>query len=595
MVPGHRGLFTRKGTIGCNKNVQIRRIGSRGVTDRYIPRVARYSAAQIYAFALEAGFDRDSATTMTAIALAESGGRGSAHATHGEDSRGLWQINARAHPGLAERYDLFDPRENAKAAFEVSGHGGDISPWTTTHGGGRAPYLRFREQAQAAAVAHGDPGGLGMWAGTEGYGDHRGAGSGTDETRALDGDPGDNPFEVMADDVAGPPSGDNPFEVAGRGFAGDNPFEVVGPPLVPAAPGVVVTDASASPVVATDGVTEAFVEAALDQAGDRYVFGAPSALNDADPSVFDCSELVRWAGHRAGVDLPDGSWAQFLDLKRQGLLVPVEEGIGTRGALLFSFSSEPEPGGPRPSHSHVAISLGNGSTIEARGRAYGVDSFDATTTRFDYAALLPGAGPAHDTAPDPAGDALDGGHEGEVYGSARPVSLDTDAGDGGSAVGHGLTWADGTPGDSPGGDVLQADPFTVDSDPERLTDSLGLLFGDGDGGQESLDGLAGPVSGGAGDPLDDAVTVALEDAEMTPFDGFESDDPHAAAGAAWTGADGTTGTASTSGTGSADEDDAGPVNEQPGHHGLSFGADAVAGGTDDGVIADGDGLSGGHV
>jgi hypothetical protein len=42
---------------------------------------------------------------MTAIALAESGGNSRAHNPVGEDSRGLWQINARAHPGLAQRFD----------------------------------------------------------------------------------------------------------------------------------------------------------------------------------------------------------------------------------------------------------------------------------------------------------------------------------------------------------------------------------------------------------------------------------------------------------------------------------------------------------
>ena len=34
----------------------------------------RFSAAQIYAYAIDAGFTPDQATTMTAIAMAESGG-----------------------------------------------------------------------------------------------------------------------------------------------------------------------------------------------------------------------------------------------------------------------------------------------------------------------------------------------------------------------------------------------------------------------------------------------------------------------------------------------------------------------------------------
>ena len=47
----------------------------------------------IYAAARQAGFSPDQAVTMTAIALAESGGNPGAHNPNGEDSRGLWQIN----------------------------------------------------------------------------------------------------------------------------------------------------------------------------------------------------------------------------------------------------------------------------------------------------------------------------------------------------------------------------------------------------------------------------------------------------------------------------------------------------------------------
>ena len=37
--------------------------------------------------------DTATAATMTAIAMAESGGRTSSHRAGGDDSRGLWQIN----------------------------------------------------------------------------------------------------------------------------------------------------------------------------------------------------------------------------------------------------------------------------------------------------------------------------------------------------------------------------------------------------------------------------------------------------------------------------------------------------------------------
>lgn len=132
-----------------------------------------------------------------------------------------------------------------------------------------------------------------------------------------------------------------------------------------------------------------FLDEALRQAGDPYVWGAHTSPSDADPGAFDCSEIVRWAAARAGVQVPDGSWLQYLDLKEKGALVPVEQALRTPGALLFSFSSEPKPGGGRPSEAHVAISLGDGRTIEARGREYGVGVFEAGG-RFEYGAVIPG-------------------------------------------------------------------------------------------------------------------------------------------------------------------------------------------------------------
>lgn len=138
----------------------------------------------------------------------------------------------------------------------------------------------------------------------------------------------------------------------------------------------------------TGGRTAGFLAAALEQAGDPYVWGAAADPGDADPDAFDCSELVRWAAARVGVDLPDGSWLQYLELKQQGATVSVEEALRTPGALLFSFDSEPRPGGGRPSGAHVAISLGDGRTIEARGRRYGVGTWEAGE-RFQYAAIVP--------------------------------------------------------------------------------------------------------------------------------------------------------------------------------------------------------------
>jgi hypothetical protein len=123
---------------------------------------------------------------------------------------------------------------------------------------------------------------------------------------------------------------------------------------------------------------EKFVQACLDQTGDKYVYGAEASANDDDPDAFDCSELVEWAAKRAGGYMPDGSANQLAYVRKKGKTISVDQAIKTRGALLFA------PG-------HVAVSLGNGRTIEGAGRAYGVRQMSATnrSTRFTAAGLVP--------------------------------------------------------------------------------------------------------------------------------------------------------------------------------------------------------------
>ena len=100
----------------------------------------------------------------------------------------------------------------------------------------------------------------------------------------------------------------------------------------------------------------------------------------------------------------------------KGLLIPIEEAEHTPGALVFHFSSEPQEGGGRPSEAHVALSLGDGRTVEAQSEEVGVITDDNIGGRFEYAALLPGvdysgAGASTETAdlPAPAPDPGMGG------------------------------------------------------------------------------------------------------------------------------------------------------------------------------------------
>ncbi|WP_051274398.1 NlpC/P60 family protein [Cellulomonas sp. URHD0024] len=401
-------------------------------------------ASEIYRVARLAGFSPDQAVTMTAIALAESGGETGAHATVGENSLGLWQINVAAHPNL-QGVDLTDPLNNAKAAFEVSGHGTDISPWTVTHRGTGARYLQFRTEAEVAATLNGDHA-VGSWVGTQGYGDVTAAAGG----------------------VATPEPGADPVSDA-----------------------VAVTDGGDWH---DGGVLQQFLDAATAQAGDSYVFGERVDLDDADPDTFDCSGLVKWAAGRVGVDLPHASWMQYIQLRDEGYAIPVEQAIHTPGALLFNFPSEPVAGSVRPTNAHVAISMGDGQTIEAMNPHKGVRFGAATEKRFDFAVVIPGIsdGTSHADAIDPA--------------------LDSD--------GDGIT------------DQMEAklglDVFTIDSDGDGLSDGYELMVtgsrptvadSDSDGYSDSIELVRGS------DPLmADALTTTFTHDVPVPDDDHLVDD-----------------------------------------------------------------------
>ena len=149
--------------------------------------------------------------------------------------------------------------------------------------------------------------------------------------------------------------------------------------------------ASAATTAGAPGVTtQRFLDAALSQQGKPYVWGATASASDPSPPAFDCSELTKWAAARAGVTIPDGAAHQYVWLKQEGATMTVQQALQTPGALLFHFASEPQPGlGGEPAVAHVAISLGNGMTMQAKGHAYGVGIFPAGN-EFNYAGMIPG-------------------------------------------------------------------------------------------------------------------------------------------------------------------------------------------------------------
>lgn len=122
----------------------------------------------------------------------------------------------------------------------------------------------------------------------------------------------------------------------------------------------------------------AVVKRAMSQSGDPYIYGTEVDLDDPNPAAFDCSELVQWVCHQLGIkpEMPDGSAAQRAFCEAHGTMIGIEDAVKTAGALLFGDG-------------HVAISRGDGTTIEARGKAYGVGSWSSKNRPWVAAAKIP--------------------------------------------------------------------------------------------------------------------------------------------------------------------------------------------------------------
>lgn len=590
--------------------------------------MARYSIAEIFQAAVSAGFSPSQASTWTAIAMAESGGRLDAVNDQGEDSRGLWQINIAPDVRSNTWGDLSDPAVNARAAYEISRGGIDMRPWTTTHDVNRGTAHDYRtyladvesvvgvpgdwsgvagyhapapvgpgpdavttgdQPAQGQQVHQGVTAGSMVAAGTQtdtdgdgltdarehalgsdatvsdtdgdGLSDAREAVLGTDPTSAdTDGDGLSDPFEIMlgldptrldtdADgltDLAEVEHGFDPLVAdAGEGIPASPP--VFGGPVAPAptppsflqaappqdgappwqpaampssGPATVSATfhpASGGPATAVPATVlgtgapggapsaaDQFVDLAMDQLGDTYVFGAQA--EGPDPDQFDCSMLTRWAAEQVGVEIPRTSQGQYLELKQQSATISVEEALQTKGALLFSFPYEPT-GGPRPPGAHVAISLGDGRTVEAANPELGVVVMDAAN-RFTHAGVVPGladlempslAQTAFPVVPPPV-PPPGAGYDLIEDGLPPDQSQDSD-GDGLTDAFERLARTDPFSADTDGDGlsdgheamVSRTDPLGADTDGDGVPDAQELLDGTDPG---SLPGVAGVIGRG---------------------------------------------------------------------------------------------------
>ena len=121
------------------------------------------SIREIYEAARDAGFTPHQAVTWTSIALAESSGRTGALNDKGEHSIGLWQINVAGGVRTNKWGDLTDPEINARAAYEISRHGRDMRPWTTTHDSNKGTvrdYRHYLDKVEQEIGVQGDPRGV---------------------------------------------------------------------------------------------------------------------------------------------------------------------------------------------------------------------------------------------------------------------------------------------------------------------------------------------------------------------------------------------------------------------------------------------------
>ena len=134
--------------------------------------------------------------------------------------------------------------------------------------------------------------------------------------------------------------------------------------------------------------------------GERYVLGARVPMdNETFHGPWDCAEFVSWCVYQAygvlfGVrpanpqtaDAYTGYWTE--DALATHATIAVSQALNTPGAILLR---RPRSQGSGHAIGHIAISRGDGSTVEARGARFGVVIASGAASRpWDYGVLVPG-------------------------------------------------------------------------------------------------------------------------------------------------------------------------------------------------------------
>jgi N-acetylmuramoyl-L-alanine amidase len=164
------------------------------------------------------------------------------------------------------------------------------------------------------------------------------------------------------------------------------------------------------------------VRLATQHLGERYLFGVFVPKDNPDwRGPWDCAEFTTWLVYNAtgrlyGVADPEGqlaeadAWTGFWlqDADERGSRCSLADAAATPGAFVLRHSAR---GG------HIAVSDGDGGTIEARSSRTGVVRARITGRRWDTGVLVPWidyAAPAKRPARSPAGPGT------VVYRVARP-------------------------------------------------------------------------------------------------------------------------------------------------------------------------------
>jgi hypothetical protein len=136
---------------------------------------------------------------------------------------------------------------------------------------------------------------------------------------------------------------------------------------------------------------------AMTRKGQAYIEGTLVPKDDATWSgPWDCAELASWAVYQVSViicgctndqappavaDAYTGAWKN--DATAKGIIISATDAAGIVGAAVLRAPTDLVGG-------HIVISDGQGGTIEAKGKAWGVVQDTLSNRRWDYGIKIPG-------------------------------------------------------------------------------------------------------------------------------------------------------------------------------------------------------------